>query len=106
MYRDQKLREALLHIAATFVAESSNRTSLITVTGMTLSPDGKNADILVTVLPRDKEKEALDFLKRQRSDFRKCVQEKILTRSIPLFDFNIDHGEINRQKIDELSRGH
>ena len=51
----------------------------------------------------DKEKAALDFLKRIRSEFRTHLMEKARMRRIPFFDFEIDYGEKNRQKIDEIS---
>ena len=53
---------------------------------------------------RRAEKAALDFLKRQRSAFREFAMEKSRMGRIPFFDFELDSGEKNRQKIDEISR--
>ena len=103
-FRDEKLRESLMHLAAEFVLLNSNRTSLITVTNLALKDYGRSATVLFTVLPATKEHDALDFLKRSRSDFREFVKLKLQVRLIPRFDFEIDLGEKNRQKIDELSR--
>ena len=55
------------------------------------------------MLPVDKEKAAYDFLKRMRSEFRTYLMGKARMRRIPFFDFEIDGGEKNRQKIDEIS---
>jgi len=103
-FRDEKLKEALMHAAAEFVERNSNRTSLITVTNIRLSEDGKNAIVLISILPNDKEKAALEFLKRQRSELRAFIKEKVRVGRLPRMDFDLDLGEKNRQKIDELSR--
>ena len=105
-FRDAKLEEALLHAAAPFVQSLSNRTSLITLTRVILSEKGDYAIIYMTVMPTEKEKEALEFLRRQRFDLRDFIKKNIRTRMIPRVDFAIDLGEKNRQKIDELSREH
>jgi len=102
--RDERLRESLRHIAARFVAEESNRTSLITVTNAILSSDGKKVIILLSVLPTEKEKAVLDFLGRKRNELRQKARAEIRGRNIPFFEFAIDGGEKNRQKIDALSR--
>jgi ribosome-binding factor A len=102
--RDQKLKEAIREVAAEFISRESNRLSLITITDVSLSDRGKTAKIFFTVLPVEKEKAALDFAKRMREDFRNYFKEKVRMRALPFFDFEIDKGEKNRQKIDELSR--
>ncbi len=102
-FRSEKLNELFMHCSAEFVALNSNRTSLITVTNFVLSDDEKRATIFVTVLPTDKEKGALEFLKRQRPELREFIKKKVRTRVIPFVDFAIDNGEKNRQKIDLLS---
>ena len=90
-------------VAADFVSRNSNRTSLITVTRTEMSLDGKGAKIFISVLPENKEEEALDFLKRQRSEFRKYLGEKIRMYPLPYIDFLIDAGEKNRQRLEEIS---
>lgn len=101
--RSEKLREAIRHAAAEFLAETSNRTSLITVTGIQLSPKGDRATVLITVFPDDKEKEALAFAVRQGGALRDFIGKRISLQYIPRISFAIDVGEKNRQKIDLLS---
>ncbi len=101
--RSEKLREAIRHAAAEFLAETSNRTSLITVTGIQLSPKGDRATVLITVFPDEKEKEALAFAVRQGGALRDCIGKRISLQYIPRISFAIDVGEKNRQKIDLLS---
>ncbi len=96
--------ENIKRIAAQFLQRESNHLSLITVTDVMVSKDNKQMTIFFTVLPETKEKAALDFVKRKRSEFRKYVKENSRMQRIPFFDFAIDTGEKNRQKIDEIAR--
>lgn len=97
--------EAFARLAATFINEHSNRQSLITVTGATLSRDSTRVTILVTVLPEDKEHAALNFLKRQQPTLKAYVARNARIGRVPRFDFDIDRGEKHRQHIEELSKG-
>lgn len=74
----------------------------MTVTNVILSDRGKRVQILFTVLPEDKEKAALDFVKRQRDDFREYIKKNSKLPIIPFVDFDIDFGEKNRQTVDRL----
>ena len=103
-YHEQKLTELLKQKAAEFLSHNSNRTSLITVTNAVVSDDGKTATIFVSVFPVEKEETALDFMKRNRPEFKQFLKDEARLRIIPFVDFKIDVGEKNRQKIDDLSR--
>ncbi len=102
--RLEKVSTLIRELAAQYLARENNKTSLITVTKVTVSPDLKNATIYITVIPDDKENTALLFAKRKRSDIRDYLKQNMETRMIPFLDIMIDKGEKNRQKIDELLR--
>jgi ribosome-binding factor A len=105
--RHEQVAQELAHLAGKFVArEAANPAvnGLITITRAELSDDFKNVTILFTVLPQTKEAEALKFAKRIRSDFREYVKKHTRFHPIPTVDFEIDYGEKNRQRIDELTR--
>ncbi len=101
--KDDRLRDEIHRLAAEFIERESNHLSLITVTGVTVADKGTHATIFFTVLPIQKEKAALDFMKRMRGEFRDHVMKKSRIGRVPFFDFEIDGGEKNRQRIDELS---
>lgn len=101
--KDGRMKDIIKDLAAKFIQLESNYTSLVTVTDIILSDRAKRADILVTVLPEGKEEDAVDFLKRKRSEFRVYVKENSKLARIPFFDFDLDGGEKNRQKIDRIS---
>ncbi len=100
--RKEKVKNLIKDLAADYLQTESNRTSLITVTDSSISDDFKKATIFVSVFPVDGEKSALNFLKRKRRGLKEFIKGKTSMRRIPFFDFDIDKGEKNRQKIDEL----
>lgn len=99
-----KLREALRELAAEFFSRQSNRQSLITVTGVELLSRNRRARILMTVLPESREVAAMDFARRQLTDFKRFVEDRSRMARIPYFEVSIDKGEKNRQRLDEISR--
>ena len=101
----EKLAELFQRLTAQFLEIESNRTSLITVTKFDLAPKLGKGIAFITVLPESAEAAALDFAKRKRSDLREYFKKHSRTRVIPFIDFEIDKGEKNRQRIDELLRG-
>ena|SRR3989344_3521936 len=102
--RNEKVANFLKEQAALFLGRVDNNTSLITVTGANCSPDLKRATVFITVFPVTKEKEALAFSRRKRSELREFLKKNMTTKIIPFIDIAIDQGEKNRQKIDELLR--
>ncbi|MDD5721467.1 MAG: ribosome-binding factor A [Candidatus Pacebacteria bacterium] len=102
--RNEKVANQIKELSAQFLGREDNKTSLITVTSATTSPDLKRATIFITVLPDSKEKSALDFVKRKLKDLREYLKKNMPIKIIPFLDVSIDLGEKNRQKIDELLR--
>ena len=100
--RQEKVGELLRQCAAKFIEIESNRTSLITVTRCNISPDLKQATVFITVLPEKDSVKALDFTKRKRRDLRQYIKKNLKLKRIPFMEIEIDEGELNRQKIDEL----
>lgn len=101
--KDNRAKSILTDAAASFIAIETNGFSLITVTSVNITNHGKIADILVTVLPDKESESAINFLKRKRGIFRDYLKAKTKLSRIPFVDFNLDLGEKNRQRIDELT---
>ncbi len=105
MMRTQKKgrkEEIIKELAAAFLNQEGNTSSLLTVTRVELSPDSKNALIYFTVFPQHFEKSALEFANRKIPDFKEYIKSKSSLPRLPFFRFVIDSGEKNRQKIDSL----
>jgi ribosome-binding factor A len=100
--RTEKIREILHDLGARFLSLNGNGSSLLTVTNVELTSDEKRATIFFTVFPEMHEKTALEFAKRKRSEFKEFIKDNSKLGRIPQMDFEIDSGEKNRQKIDDL----
>lgn len=101
--KHNRLAEYIREVAAEYLARESNRDSLITVTGVDLSERETGARILISVLPTEKEADALEFVQRKTNDLRLYFMKKVKIRRAPRFSFDIDLGEKNRQRLDEIS---
>ena len=102
--RQQKVAEEIRKAAGEFIAAEANRNALITPTRVDISPDLKNAAVYVTVLPEQHEEEAVNFLRRKRSEFKSYLKKRHFKR-LPQTDFKIDYGEKNRQSLDGINIG-
>jgi ribosome-binding factor A len=101
-YRSEKITNHIKELAATFIEREAGPTSMITVTRVVLSADNKRAKIMISVLPREKEKAAYGFIRRNLGDLRKHVKKGLKINPIPYLEVEIDEGEKNRQRIDDL----
>lgn len=103
--RQSKVSEEIAHQAGQFLAANMRAGgSLVTVTRASISPDLRNVTIFVSVLPKSRELDILKDLKRLRTDFHDYLKDKTVLRDVPTVDFQLDLGEENRQRIDELTR--
>lgn len=102
--KTERLKKLLMELAAGHLNEESNRQSLITITGVSLSNKNRRAVFLLSIMPEEAEKAALFFAKRQRSALREKIKRETRMKFIPTVDFEIDAGEKNRRKIDDISR--
>jgi ribosome-binding factor A len=100
--RRERVRHLLRDLAAEFINAESDTRALITVTDVDISADLEKATIFVSIYPERDEEETLHFLKRKRHELRLFVSSHTRLKSTPAFDFEIDEGEKNRQRIDTL----
>jgi len=101
-HKQEKVLQHLKDLAGEFLVRESNRTSLITVTGVVLTPDTKRAEILLSVLPKEKARAAVEFANRNRDEFREYIKKHSRMRILPFVHFSLDLGELNRQRIETL----
>lgn len=101
---EEKLEKALRETAAEFLSREAGRQSLITVTRVVFNNKGTNANIMITVMPDSAEEHALEFANRHRKEFGDFFQKRIRGARVPHISFEIDRGEKNRQRLDELSQ--
>ncbi len=102
--RQVKIGLQLRNIAQDFFQKESSGVSLITVTRANISRDLERSTIFITVLPENKEEQALSFARRMRTDLRTEIKNKLRIRKIPNVEIKIDDGEKARQIMDSLLR--
>ena len=102
--RGEKISEALREVAAEFLSREAGRLSLITVTAVRMSEDGRRGRIYITVLPESSEASALSFANRNRGELSTFFKKRVRGVQAPFVEFLIDRGEKDRQKLDELSQ--
>jgi ribosome-binding factor A len=102
--RGEKLREALQHAAAEFLAREASRQSLVTVTNAAVSDDGRRGTVFITVFPDTEEEKALEFANRHARECAEFFKTQVRGVHVPHVEFVIDRGEKNRQRLDELGK--
>ena len=75
--RKEKVENIIKELGAQFLEKENDRTSLLTVTSSSVSPDLKRATIFITVLPESKENSALSFAKRKRGELRDYLKKNL-----------------------------
>ena len=101
--RHEKMQEALREVAAEFLGREAGPQSLITVTHVELNDDGTRGTIFISVLPEEREEEALKFANRQRTELSRFFTKRVRGMRLPHIEYMIDSGEKNRRRLDELS---
>lgn len=102
--RQRRLNQELTRLLGLFINENSNRQSVITVTRCLTSPDLSQATAYISVIPDEQEKTAAAFLNRHSRDVYNFVKARTDLRRIPRIAFELDAGEKNRRRIDEILR--
>jgi ribosome-binding factor A len=103
MYREFKLAETVKKEVARFIATHANPYPLITITNVKYVRRSGRVQIFITVFPQEKEKAALNYLYRKEKEMKSCLQKRIKAGHLPDLKFEIDEGEKNRQRIEEIS---
>lgn len=99
----ERYTEALREAAAEFLAREANRNTLITVTRAEMSEDGKRGIIYITVYPESGEDAALKFANRNRGELGLFLSKRTKGMRLPHIEFQIDMGDKNRRRLEELS---
>ncbi len=100
--RHLRVESLIREIIAKFISLEANTDPLITITKVTTSPDYRKVTIFFTTIPKEKENDALIFMKRNGKEMRTFVKKNSNLKIIPFLEFMIDYGERHRQDIDEV----
>lgn len=86
----ERLLSAIKKAASEFINRESNRQSMITVTYVNFDNKGVKGEIFVSVYPEKDTKAAVEFLNRQRDEFKKYLKKHVSLRSLPRIRFMPD----------------
>ncbi len=74
---------------------------LVTITKVQISPDLKNAYILIDVLPENKTGSALKKIRNKKKYIQKLLKTKIRFYTVPQLNFIMDEANKKRREIEE-----
>lgn len=100
--RIDKVNSLLRNIVSSFVGREFKDGIIITVTRVETSSDLRKAKIFVSVFPDNKSDDTLKLLQKKSWDLKKYAQPLLKMKFLPEFDFEIDYGEKNRQRLEEI----
>jgi ribosome-binding factor A len=100
--RNEKAEIMLYEALGLFVARESNRTSLITVTGVRLERAGTVAVVYVSVIPDHGAKGAVDFLSRRTEEARAFIKKRVRISKLPQVRFVHDDSARTREILENL----
>ena len=102
--RHDKARALFTKLAAEFIREEASSDPLITVTNVSVSPNYHTVTVFFTTIPEEKQEDALFFLKRKASEMREYFKKHARLKFVPHIECEVDYGERNRQRIDEVAQ--
>jgi ribosome-binding factor A len=95
------IQESVAGAVSTLVKDP--RVGFLTVTGVTVSPDGSHAVVRVSVMGEQEEKErALQGLESARGFLRSHLAKTLALRTIPDLRFELDRGLEHAQRINRI----
>lgn len=102
MKKKEKLVSLLAEIAASFVRFEVDPKAMVTVTRTELSDDSKTAKFLISVFPKEKEREILTSLNKKNSVFKNYLRTKTRMKFLPSALFDLDRSWEIELKIDKI----
>jgi ribosome-binding factor A len=101
-FKKEHLTEELRKEVSNYLARESNGTSLLTVTRVDISDNMKFCTLFISVLPENKETEAIHFVKRSMKELQEYLREHVRVARLPFLSVELDKGEKLRQRMDEV----
>ena len=100
--KKEKLISLLAEIAASFVRFEVDPKAMVTVTRTELSEDSKTAKFLISVFPKNKEREILTSLNKKNALFKNYLRTKTRMKFLPSAFFELDRSWEIELKIDKI----
>jgi len=100
--RKDRVSELIWHeLAGIILREINFEGAIVTITKVDLTDKLAFARVFVSVLPEEKESEALKMLVRRRPYLQSLLLRKINIRPMPNLDFRLDQGSKNAANVEK-----
>lgn len=100
--KKERLISLLAEIASSFVRFEVDPKAMVTVTRTELADDSKTAKFLISVFPKNKEREILASLNKKNSVFKNYLRTKTRMKFLPSAFFELDRSWEIEIKIDKI----
>ncbi len=100
--REEKLNAHLQKVLAEFLREELGVSPLVSVTRVEVARGLKSARAFITVFPEKDASAALAALEKKHGALMRYLAAHTRLKYLPSVSFEIDLGEKNRQRIEEL----
>jgi len=98
--KHDRMISAMKTVAAEFLERESDHKALVTVTDVMVTKRSERVTVLVTVFPENMESVVMESLASKERDMKEFVKTRLKLMRLPVFEFIIDKGEKNRQRIE------
>ena len=102
--RQEKLNTLFAKLLARFLQSTASDSSIVTVTHFDIATDMHSAHSYLSVFPEKNEAAVLAAIEKNRDELAEFLRKNTSMKFLPRIYFEIDKGEKNRQRIDELLR--
>jgi len=102
MKKKEKLISLLAEIGGSFVRFEVDPKAMVTVTRTELSDDLRTAKFLISVFPKNKEREILASLNKKNSVFKNYLKTKTRMKFLPSAFFDLDRSWEVELKIGKM----
>lgn len=76
--------------------------ALLTISEVDTSPDLKYADVFVSIIPKNREKEVIAELNEHIYDIQKELNKRLVMRAVPKIRFKVDAREERAARIEKI----
>ena len=101
-HKHARTASLIKNLAAEFFGREAFKDPLITVTDASVSDDLRTVKIFISVFPESGNEKALGFAERKRGLLADYFKSHSKLGRIPFIQVEIDAGEENRRRIEEL----
>lgn len=100
-YRKERMNEFIKQeLGKILQKETHQGRYLLTITKVDVAPDSRSAEAKISIIPYNKEEEALNNLRKNIGRIQMSINKKLNIKFVPRISFAIDKGEKSAEAVD------